>query len=293
MGGHIGVDSVEGQGSRFWFDLPIEPHVKMREPAPAIARRHERRTALHILLAEDNVVNQEIIAAILGEQKHRVTIVGDGAAAVDAVAAEHDFDVILMDVQMPGMDGLAATSRIRHVERGRSLVRTPIIGLTANAMIGDAERCFAAGMDGHVPKPIDWANLFAVIDDTLAARGKPVAKSASKVEPTGEVIDNATLQMLERVIGREKLRELLMAFVTDVDQRVADLEVLTVKELGARMHLLTSMAGQLGFSELSRLCAEIEDDSREGGGLTRIAELRQTAARASQAARSSQFAMAA
>jgi len=115
-----------------------------------------------ILLAEDNPVNQVVAVRLLEKRKHHVTVVFDGRQAVAAVGHE-PFDLVLMDVQMPGMDGFEATAAIRRAELagGRHL---PIFAMTAHAMKGDAERCQAAGMDGYIPKPICPADLYAVID---------------------------------------------------------------------------------------------------------------------------------
>ena len=119
------------------------------------------RRPLAILLAEDNLVNRRLVAAVLGDLGHRVEAVADGAAAV-AAAARGSFDLILMDIEMPGIDGLEATRRIRALGGGAG--RTPIIALTANAEPGDRARVRAAGMNDHVAKPIDLAALAQAIE---------------------------------------------------------------------------------------------------------------------------------
>jgi CheY-like chemotaxis protein len=122
---------------------------------------------LRVLIAEDNVVNQKLVAQILGRRGHQTVVVGTGREAADEVA-RGGYDLVLMDLQMPGMDGLEATAAIRARERGTG-VRVPIIALTAHAMEGDRQRCIDAEMDGYVAKPIKAAELYDVIDRVLMA----------------------------------------------------------------------------------------------------------------------------
>jgi signal transduction histidine kinase/DNA-binding response OmpR family regulator len=127
------------------------------------------RGPLAILVAEDNSVNQTLVRRLLTRRGHQVTVVGNGRAALEEFQRQH-FDLILMDVQMPEMDGLTASLEIRALESREHRPRTPIVALTANAMTGDRATCLAAGMDGYVSKPIRNADLFAVIGDVCAAR---------------------------------------------------------------------------------------------------------------------------
>jgi len=167
MAGSMWVDSEPGRGSTFHFTARLglrpasaveraprqnrEPETGNREPEP------RNLEPLRILLAEDNTVNQFLAMKLLSKQGHAVEAVASGQAALDAIARA-PFDLVLMDVQMPGMDGFAATATIRGRER-RTGAHLPIIALTANAMVGDKERCIAAGMDGYVSKPIDIREL--------------------------------------------------------------------------------------------------------------------------------------
>jgi signal transduction histidine kinase len=167
MGGRISVSSVPGKGSIFSFsiDCPIlsvggEPGV-IRADKRVCSRAGEGR--LRILLAEDNRVNQLLVLRLLEGRGHEVTVAGDGRKAVDE-AAQGNFDLILMDVQMPEMDGLEAARILR--ERG---VRAPIIAMTAHAMQGDRDRCLSAGMDAYVTKPIQPEEMFEAIQDAVTA----------------------------------------------------------------------------------------------------------------------------
>jgi CheY-like chemotaxis protein len=137
------------------------------EPAPLITRHslRESRRCLRILLAEDNMVNQMVAVRMLENQGHLVVPVGDGHTALEALAQQH-FDLVLMDVQMPELDGLEATAIIREQEQHDG-THIPIIAMTAHAMQGDRERCLAAGMDDYVSKPMRATDLYAAIERLL------------------------------------------------------------------------------------------------------------------------------
>jgi CheY-like chemotaxis protein len=123
---------------------------------------------LRVLLAEDNPVNQRLAVRLLEKRGHRVVVAGDGREALDAMSATEPFDLVLMDVQMPEIDGLEATAQIREREHGTGR-HVPIIAMTAHAMKGDRERCLQAGMDGYLAKPIQPQELFETIARLLPA----------------------------------------------------------------------------------------------------------------------------
>ena len=163
MGGTISVTSVVGRGSSFTVTIPFE--VPAQDPEhlpkePAIGADPTALAGCRILLAEDNEFNQEIARELLERVGAVVDVAGDGAAAVEMVSAGRHYDVILMDVQMPVMDGLEATRGIRALP---GLARIPIIAMTANALADDAAACSAAGMDDFEPKPIDLNRLVRTI----------------------------------------------------------------------------------------------------------------------------------
>jgi CheY-like chemotaxis protein len=135
---------------------------KMQEPAFAELVEGQSGASRKVLLAEDNPVNQVVAAKLLEKRGHRVTTAANGREAVAAIEREA-FDLVLMDVQMPEMDGIEATAIIRQAENGTGR-HVPIFALTAHAMKGDAERCHVAGMDGYLSKPIHPADLYAIVD---------------------------------------------------------------------------------------------------------------------------------
>jgi two-component system sensor histidine kinase/response regulator len=147
--------------------LGVSPNEEARIQASAVPRaRREGRISLKILLAEDNAVNQKLTTRMLEKHGLGVTVAGNGKAAVAAFeeAREHPFDLILMDVQMPEMDGFEATHAIREIEKLKG-THVHIIALTANAMKSDRDQCLAAGMDGYLAKPIKLDTLLAAIDE--------------------------------------------------------------------------------------------------------------------------------
>jgi PAS domain S-box-containing protein len=173
MGGTIWVESQPGQGSTFHFKV----RLGVQKPAVRGTTTVDRPAALHlpsegqrrfkILLAEDNLVNQKVAVRLLEKKGHTVVVAESGKKALD-VWRKQPFDLILMDVQMPEMDGFEATAIIRAEERSGSK-HVPILAMTAHAMVGDRQRCLAAGMDDYVSKPISAADLFAALERLIPA----------------------------------------------------------------------------------------------------------------------------
>jgi CheY-like chemotaxis protein len=161
MGGEIGVHSAEGRGATFWFtvSLPIEAQESRAEQSQREEPRPDRMA--RILVVEDNEINQEIARAVLQAAGHEVDLAADGAEAVMAVQAKR-YDLVLMDIQMPVMDGITATQRIRSLRHPAKDL--PIVAMTANVLPQQVVQYRAAGMDDHVGKPFKRDDLFSAIE---------------------------------------------------------------------------------------------------------------------------------
>lgn len=187
MGGRIGVDSTEGAGSTFWFTVVCpegDPANIADDTAPTDTACETR--ALQILVAEDNGVNRIVIRAMLEKAGHDITIVENGLEAVHAVQTG-DYDVVLMDIHMPEMDGISATRKIREIDGERGKV--PIVALTANAMKGNREEFVGNGMDDYVSKPIDPEELTAALRRQC---GEGVSSASGAITPLNPVAPRDT-----------------------------------------------------------------------------------------------------
>jgi signal transduction histidine kinase len=177
MGGQISVMSEEGAGSTFIVEVPFARGASADAVDEPEATVDVSQRSVRVLAAEDNLVNQKVLKAIVEPMDVDLTIVGDGRAAVEAWRGG-DYDVILMDIQMPVMDGIAAAKAIRAAEKADQRLRTPILALTANALVHQVEEYLAAGMDGHVAKPIEITKLYDAMSRVLAAPEQQAAEAA-------------------------------------------------------------------------------------------------------------------
>jgi PAS domain S-box-containing protein len=236
-----------------------------------------RRRPLRILLAEDNVVNQKLALRLLGQMGYRADLAGNGLEAVDAVARQ-TYDLVLMDVQMPEMDGLEAS---REINRRWPGSRPRIVAMTANAMQGDRELCEAAGMDDYVAKPIRVEELVGALERSrpaaAGARGPTVAAAVPDEAPE---IDRATIERLAASMGGAFVAELIDTFAQDARELITTLRAALaahdVDGLRRAAHSLKSTSESLGAARLAALARELESAARAGsleGGDGRIEAL--------------------
>jgi CheY-like chemotaxis protein/anti-sigma regulatory factor (Ser/Thr protein kinase) len=272
MGGQLSVDSVVNVGTSFTFAFPIAFGSEERLPKEAQESAVESQSR-HVLLAEDQFINQRLAIAILERAGHRVTLASSGVEAVLHARATN-FDVILMDIQMPEMDGIAASKSIRAM--GGHNAAVPIIAVTAQALPDEIEKCLAAGMTEYVAKPIDERQLLVSIQRLTA--GAPGAATEGPGEAGGgnaaaqaacPHLNMAVIEQVEVAIGREdavmlweKLAALLDELLTEAP---AALEADNLAGLASMAHKLVGAAGALGASATSDLCRAIEQDAKAGG----------------------------
>jgi light-regulated signal transduction histidine kinase (bacteriophytochrome)/DNA-binding response OmpR family regulator len=225
------------------------------------------RPSLRVLLAEDNEINQRLAVKTLQRRGHTVVVAGDGRQAVAALESQ-TFDVVLMDVQMPEMDGFAATAAIREREKA-SGAHLPIVALTAHAMKGDRERCLAAGMDAYVSKPLQTEELFKVISRLvpIADAPEPPAVAADEARPTPAAFDPA--RALERMEGdRKLLEEMIDLFFAQEQQLLHAIRSASERRDGAALeraaHKLKSSLGHFGDRLGSDAAERLEILGRDG-----------------------------
>ena len=276
MGGLIGVDSTPGAGSTFWFRIPVTlatSEEAARCAAGETSGRHEaalRRLKamgrpLRVLVVEDNATNQLVIRSILEKQEFLADFASNGLEAVSAVRMRA-YDVVLMDVHMPEMDGLEATRAIRALDG--PVARTPIIALTANAFARDIENCRAAGMNLHVGKPFRRETLFMAMASALDGMTdlEPSRESGPEIEQAcieAPHFDPDVIEAFRADSGEELLQLLIDTFLQDCAAKLARMAELAGQgdasdEAVQLAHALKSSAGMAGAMALSVQATELE-----------------------------------
>jgi PAS domain S-box-containing protein len=226
----------------------------------------------HVLLVEDNVINQQVALGILQISGYSVTVVNNGREALDA-HAQGGFDLILMDCHMPEMDGYEATRAIRQREAASSAKRIPIIALTANAMARDREECLEAGMDDHLSKPFNMLALQELLERWMnrdaAGPTQAAAIAAQATAKAAQVLDRAVLEQLGRVRTNGKpelLTRVIKLYIAESPALLEKLKEAARDGDDVRManfaHSLKSSSANVGATVLSRYCAEVESNAR-------------------------------
>ncbi len=271
MGGTITVDSVDGQGSRFQFEVPVSPCPA--EVAAALDRQNvppenpmqDRRLVrqLRILLVEDNPINQQVAVGFLTKLGQLVDVADDGARGI-GMLQDGRYDLVFMDLQMPGMDGLAATREIRRL--APPFASIPIIAMTANAMVGDRARCLAAGMDDYISKPLKYDHLATLlgrwIERLATARFPALEESAAVDGDDGSLLDRQINADLVEVLGVEGFLNMVGLFDRDLSARLEEIDAAiaggNLAAAARTAHYLRGAAANLGFVRLAAMFSSLE-----------------------------------
>jgi signal transduction histidine kinase/CheY-like chemotaxis protein/HPt (histidine-containing phosphotransfer) domain-containing protein len=276
LGGEIGVDSIPGEGSTFWFTIRCEPGNPdvvddgLWVPDAENAMAPDEIQPLRILVAEDNATNQAVLRAVFAKTEHRVDIVGDGIEAVSAVMRA-PYDLVLMDIQMPEMDGMTATRRIRDLPS--AVADIPIIALTANAMKGDRETYLDAGMSDYLSKPIKPVQLMAMVARWAAKIPSSDPGHASKetaLDDAVPVLDQDVLETLSASVGSDVMFTLVAQSVGQMRDILANIveagKVADFMAVKRAVHDLKGIAGSFGATRLHNIGEDLDlacKDKRE------------------------------
>ena len=272
--------STPGKGSCFWFEIPVMRAVSLITPT-APDDDQAKLPRLNILVVEDNAVNRDVARRFLERLGQQVTLVEDGAAGVRLATSER-FDLVLMDMQMPVMDGIAATREIRAIEAPDR--RNRIVAMTANASDNDRAECLSAGMDGFLSKPVSRLRLAELIR-AEAALVQPATAPVGAPSPS---VDEARRGELAETFGDDGLLALDDSFFAEAVTILRDLRAALASGDHAAtdraLHTIKGSASNLGYAELAR-CAEAARAAPQDGDVAaaldhRLDEIRGRAAQA-------------
>ncbi|MGD9044121.1 MAG: response regulator [Desulfobacterales bacterium] len=280
---HVGIEGflLKPVSASMLFDSIMQAFGETVPETSRMVQRHEQEAealrhlqGAHVLLVEDNEINQQVASEILQGAGLKVSVANNGQEAIDAIN-QNEYDAVLMDVQMPVMDGYTATGKLREDQRFKEL---PIIAMTAHAMAGDADKSLAAGMNGHVTKPIDPDQLFATLQKWIPSSEKRVQVKQPEV-PTEPLVEEKVIPAeeelpeslpefdladgLTRLQGNKKLyRKLLLSFATDYGETANDIRIALDAEdfdhAHSLVHNLKGLAGNLAATGLQTAAVAME-----------------------------------
>ena len=270
-GGQIGLDSTPFVGSRFWFTVGTLA-AKPKQTLMIKAQQEDTNTAntfcAHILLVEDSLINQAVMAAMLRNAGHLVDLADSGTKGIEA-ASEKNYDIILMDVSMPDMSGMEATAIIRQLGGGAASV--PIIAITAHALAGYQEMCLASGMNGYATKPISQKDLLALVttwcNQTASEKASatiPLVNSEAIASNNAQpiLLDNKTINELTAQFGKKETNNLLKIYITELQTRCITIKQAIIKQdleiLGREAHTIKSSSATFGATTLQAIAKELE-----------------------------------
>jgi signal transduction histidine kinase/DNA-binding response OmpR family regulator len=252
QGGRIWVESAVGEGSCFNVELPCRAASLLARTEAAGAegeRPHAGKARGRILLVEDNTVNQKVVLTMLRKRGYVVDVAGDGLSALEAMR-NREYALVLMDVQMPGLDGLQTTRRIRADEKYRAL---PIVAMTAHAMSGDKERCLEAGMNAYLAKPVDQRNLIRVVNELMSG----VAKEAAGGPDTAAPRRAASLNEADPEIAKQMVRLFMQLAPDRLEKMRESMENRDSEALRRNARRLVGAAQSIAAAEVMKSAEEV------------------------------------
>jgi signal transduction histidine kinase/HPt (histidine-containing phosphotransfer) domain-containing protein/ActR/RegA family two-component response regulator len=271
MGGSIEVQSTVGSGSTFTVSVTLPISDAADATSDAAATRREFPAKTHILVVEDNPVNQDVAVHMLTRLGVRCSVANNGVEAIEALR-RLEYDLVFMDWQMSTMDGFEATGRIRQGEAGENNKGIRIVAMTANAMAGDREKCIAAGMDDHLAKPISIKSLTKclsrwILDEQVDS--PPLAPASGPRLWDGLPLFDKQAVLADFGDDRELVRRIIVKALSDLPRYLDQLENAVAdsewEEAGRTAHTLKGLTAQIGGRRLSAQLAQVETQLRAGG----------------------------